>query len=98
MRPSTTRGAGRRPARGYEGAWRGEIGAELRDSVLIQKYLFRDAARIDVVVDGASHYREAADLIIAYAMGTLSYREARRRLLARFPGVAWRLARVAWSG
>ena len=34
----------------YECGWRGEIGAELRDSVLIQKYLFRDAARIDVVV------------------------------------------------
>ena len=37
-------------------------------------------------------------MIIGYAMGTLSYQAARRRLLARFPGVAWRLARVAWSG
>jgi geranylgeranyl reductase family protein len=77
----------------YERGWRGEIGAELRDSVLIQKYLFRDAARIDGVVGGASNHREVADLIIGYAMGTLPYRKARRRLLAQFPRVAWRLAR-----
>ena len=77
----------------YERGWRGEIGVELRDSVLIQRYLFRDAGRIDGVVGGASNHREVAGLIIAYAMGTLSYREVRRRLLAQFPRVAWRLAR-----
>jgi hypothetical protein len=36
-------------------------------------------------------------MIIAYAMGTLTYRQARRRLLRRFPRVAFRLARVALS-
>jgi geranylgeranyl reductase family protein len=76
----------------YECAWRDEIGAELRDSVLVQRYLFRDAARIDGVVGAASDYRDVADMIIAYAMGTLSYREARRHLLRRFPRVAARLA------
>jgi geranylgeranyl reductase family protein len=81
----------------YEDAWRAEIGAELRDSVLIQKYLFRDAARIEGVVGGASRFREVADLIIGYAMGTVSYREARRRVLRRFPRVLVRLARVAWG-
>jgi geranylgeranyl reductase family protein len=80
----------------YEDAWREEIGAELRDSVLIQKYLFREAARIDGVVGGASAFREVADMIIAYAVGTLSYREARRRLLTSFPGVAFRLVRETW--
>jgi geranylgeranyl reductase family protein len=85
--------AGRR----YERAWRDEIGAELRDSVLIQKYLFRDAARIDGVVGGASEFRDVADMIIAYAMGKVSYRQARRRLLRRFPRVVLRLLRVALS-
>jgi geranylgeranyl reductase family protein len=81
----------------YEDAWRGEIGGELRDSVLIQRYLFKDAARIEGVVGGAARFREVADMIIAYAMGTTSYREARRRLLWRFPRVAVRLAREALS-
>jgi hypothetical protein len=36
-------------------------------------------------------------MIIAYATGTLSYPEARRRLLSRFPGVAVPLARLAWG-
>ena len=82
----------------YVRAWRREIGAELRDSVLIQKYLFRDASRIDGVVSSADTYRQAADTIIAYAMGTISYAEARRRFLARFPRVVVRMARVALAG
>jgi geranylgeranyl reductase family protein len=77
----------------YERAWRDEIGGELHDSVLIQKYLFRGAARIDGVVGAAATFRDVADLIIAYAVGTMSYREARRRLLLRFPRVAFRLMR-----
>lgn len=82
----------------YVRAWRREIGGELRDSVLIQKYLFRDASRIDGVVSSAGTYRQAADTIIAYAMGTISYAEARRRFLARFPRVVVRMARVALAG
>jgi geranylgeranyl reductase family protein len=79
----------------YVAAWRREIGAELRDSLLIQKYLFRDAARIDGVVGGADTHREMGDMIIAYAMGTIPYRKARSRFLFRFPRVALRLAQVA---
>ena len=81
----------------YEDAWRAEIGGELRDSVLIQRYLFSDPERIDAVVSGASAFREVADMIIEYAMGTLLYREARRRLLRQFPRLAVRLVRVALS-
>jgi flavin-dependent dehydrogenase len=81
-------------ARRYVRSWKAEIGGELRDSVLIQKYLFRESRRIGAVVRGAAEYREIADLIIAYAMGTISYHEARRRVLTRFPRVAWRLARI----
>ena len=91
MRRSTTRGGGPRPARAYVRAWRREIGGELRDSVLIQRYLFRDVARIDGVVAGAGVHREVGDAIIAYAMGALSYRDARRLLLLRFPRALFRL-------
>jgi flavin-dependent dehydrogenase len=75
----------------YVRAWRREIGGELRDSLLIQKYLFRDAARIDGVVAGAGVHREVGDAIIAYVMGELSYREARRFLIRRFPRALFRL-------
>jgi geranylgeranyl reductase family protein len=78
-------------ARTYEGAWRREIGGELRDSVLIQKYLFRDPARIDRVVAGAGVHSAVGEAIIAYARGALSYREARRFLIRRFPRALFRL-------
>ena len=39
--------------RAYVRAWRREIGAELRDSVLIQKYLFHSPPRMDRVVRAA---------------------------------------------
>ena len=78
-------------ARTYVGAWRREIGGELRDSVLIQKYLFRDPVRIDRVVAGAGVHRAVGEAIIAYARGALSYREARRFLIRRFPRALFRL-------
>lgn len=81
----------------YVRSWRREIGAELRDSVLIQRYLFRDPLRIEGVVRGAQVFPEVAQMIIAYATGTLSYWEARRRLLGRFPRVALKLARLAFG-
>ena len=82
----------------YEDGWRREIGGELRDSLLIQRYLFRDPTRIDGVVRNADACRDVADLIIAYAAGTISYAKARRRILWQFPRVVFRLARVALSG
>jgi geranylgeranyl reductase family protein len=85
-------------ARAYVDAWRREIGGELRDSVLIQKYLFRDVARIDGVADGASVHRAVSDAIIAYATGELTYREARRFLIRRFPRALFRLLSGVRSG
>lgn len=84
-------------ARRYEDAWRKEIGAELRDALLIQRYLFRDPSRIDGVVRNAEAHRDLADLIIAYASGSVPYLVARRRILARFPRLVWRLARMAMA-
>ena len=85
-------------ARRYVRAWKREIGAELRDSRLIQQYLFRDAGRIAAVVKGASGRPALAQAIIAYAMGTVSYRAARRQVLSQFPRTALRLARIALFG
>jgi flavin-dependent dehydrogenase len=82
----------------YVSAWRREIGVELRDSVLIRKYLFRQARRVDGVVRGARSYPAVADMIVRYATGTISYRAARRRLLAGFPRVAFRLLRIGLFG
>lgn len=87
-----------RPAlarRTYVRAWKQEIGAELRDSVLVQKYLFHSAARMDRVVRGAQTQPEFSRILVDYASGRLSYRAARRQLLWRFPRLLPRLAWIA---
>jgi geranylgeranyl reductase family protein len=81
-------------ARRYAAACDHEIGVELRDSVLIQRYLFGDRRRIARVIDGAERERRTARLILDYAMGWRSYRAVRRRILFRSPLVA---AHLAWN-
>jgi geranylgeranyl reductase family protein len=79
------------PAQAYARLVDREIGSELRDSVLIQRYLFADRRRITAIID-AIHRRPAiTQLIIDYASGRCGYRELRRRILARSPGLALRL-------
>lgn len=68
-----------------------EIGAELRDSVAIQRFLFADRRRITQVVDGAPREAALTRLILDFACGGRSYRDLRRQLLARSPRLAWRL-------
>jgi flavin-dependent dehydrogenase len=82
----------------YVAAWRREIGVELRDSVLIRRYLFRDPRRVDGVVRGAQSFPMVADMIVGYATGTISYRAARRRLVAGFPRAALKLLRIGLFG
>ena len=89
--PARARGA-------YVRAWRREIGAELRDSVLIQKYLFHNPARMDRVVRGARTRPVFSEILVDYASGRLSYRAARRRLLWHFPRLLPRLAWLALRG
>jgi flavin-dependent dehydrogenase len=84
-----------RACRAYVKSWRREIGAELRDSVLVQKYLFSSPARMDRVVSGANARPEFSRILVDYASGRLSYRAARRRLLWYFPRLLPRLARIA---
>jgi len=84
--------------RGYVRLWKREIGAELRDSVLIQKYLFPNPARMDRVVRAARTRPEFPRILVDYASGRLSYGAARRRMLWHFPRLLPRLAWVALRG
>jgi geranylgeranyl reductase family protein len=92
-------GASRLAAR-YRRAVDGEIGAELRDSVLIQRYLFADPRRISRVVRGAEQAPEITRLILDFAIGRLSYAGVRRRMFTAAPllGVRlfWERLRMLW--
>jgi geranylgeranyl reductase family protein len=81
-------------ARRYHRAVRREIGAELRDSVLIQRYLFADRRRIAEVINGATDEPELTRMILDFAVGRLSYSSLRWRMLARVPRLA---AHLAWG-
>ncbi len=81
-----------RLAPSYAAACRREIGAELRDSVLIQQYLFRRASRVRAVVEGAAREAALVRLILEYAVGRREYRDLRRRMFARAPVFALRMA------
>jgi geranylgeranyl reductase family protein len=81
--------AGRAAAAGstaaYERSWRREIGAELRDAVLVQRHLLTTPARIDGLVGAARRAPHVADRLVRYAMGEVSYAAARRAVLVRSP-------------
>jgi flavin-dependent dehydrogenase len=89
-----SRGVPSRALRAYVRSWRREIGVELRDSVLIQRYLFSRHERIDRMVRIANARPEFSRLLVDYASGRLSYRSARRRLLRHFPRL---LPKFAWT-
>lgn len=78
-------------ARRYRRACDYEIGAELRDSVLLQRYLFADRRRIARIIAGAHHEATVTRWILDFVMGRQSYRTLRRRLLARSPLLIGRL-------
>jgi geranylgeranyl reductase family protein len=84
----------RRTAHRYRRACNYEIGAELRDSVLIQRYLFADRRRIAGVIAGAPREPAITRAILDFAIGRMSYRGVRRRMLVRMPGLA---ARFLWE-
>jgi geranylgeranyl reductase family protein len=94
-------GADRLQAR-YRRACEDEVGAELRDSVLVQRYLFADRRRIRRVIEGATRAPALTRLILDFAVGRLSYRTLRRRLLLKAPLLAVRFgaekARAVVSG
>jgi geranylgeranyl reductase family protein len=84
--------APRRAVDAYERAWRRELGPELRDAVLVQKYLFSSHARVANVIEGASASAALTALILDYFKGRVSYGTLRRRMMLRFPMTIVRLA------
>jgi geranylgeranyl reductase family protein len=88
----TADGGVARLAARYRRACNDEIGAELRDSVLIQRYLFADRRRITAMINGAERAATATRAIVDFVMGRRSYRSLRRSLLTRSPMLASRLA------
>ena len=72
----------------YRRAVNKEIGAELRDSVLLRRYLFTDRRRIARAVDGAVARSPMSRLIVDFAIGRLTYAALRRRLFLRAPLLA----------
>jgi len=62
-----------------------EIGAELRDSIRIQRYLFADSRRIGQLVAGANRERALTRLVVRFAAGRCAYRDLRRQILWRSP-------------
>jgi geranylgeranyl reductase family protein len=75
----------------YRRAVNKEIGAELRDSVLIQRYLFGDPRRIAAAIASAPREARMTKLILDLVTGRRSYRDVRRRMLLRAPLLASRL-------
>jgi len=80
----------------YDRLWSREIGAELRDAVRLQRYLFSSPARVGRAVRGAAAAGETVARILEYVRGDLSYGALRRRVMIRFPAAAFRLATERW--
>jgi len=71
-----------------------EIGAELRDSVLLQRYLFADRRRIARIINGAAYEPALTRTILDWLVGRVPYARARRAVVRKAPMVA---VRLAWS-
>jgi geranylgeranyl reductase family protein len=77
----------------YDRLWRREIGAELADSVLIQRYLFAKHERVSRAIRAGTSANGLMDILLAYMKGDLSYSSLRHRMLWRFPLTVVRMAR-----
>lgn len=78
-------------ALGYRRACDDEVGAELKDSVQIQRFLFADSRRIGQLIRAAQRSPAQTKTVLEYVSGRLSYRVARRRFVMRAPIAAFRL-------
>jgi geranylgeranyl reductase family protein len=75
----------------YERLWRTEIGAEMRDSRFLNRYVFADLGRVGRLVRGVHAYPPVADLLVDYATGADTYEGVRRRFLLKFPRIGSKL-------
>src|SRR5690606_27176440 len=78
----------------YEHLWRTEIGAELTDAAILQRYLFAAQSRVAGLVRRASGAGRLTSQLLRYVRGDLSYHALRRRIVMRHPLTAMKLARV----
>jgi geranylgeranyl reductase family protein len=78
----------------YNRACSREMGAELRDSVLLQRYMFADPSRIAALIAGAQRERVLTRLVLDFVCGRITYLGLRRSMLARAPLLA---ARLVWQ-
>jgi geranylgeranyl reductase family protein len=69
--------------RGYELAWKREIGLELSKSLKIQRLLMADSRRVDRIVRAAGRNPALKDALARYATGALSHPQFKRALMAR---------------
>jgi geranylgeranyl reductase family protein len=71
----------------YRTRWSAEIGAELVESVVLQRLLFEDARRIDALVDAAANGTPLVNAVTRWARGIETYAGLRRRIVLRNPVV-----------
>jgi flavin-dependent dehydrogenase len=76
----------------YERLWRREIGAEMRDSRVLSRYVFADLARVGRLVRGMRAHPPVTQLLVDYATGEDTYEGVRRRFLLKFPVIGAKLA------
>ncbi len=76
----------------YERLWRREIGAEMRDSRFLSRYVFADLSRVGRLVRGVRAYPPLAGLLADYATGAASYEAVRRKFILKFPRIGAKLA------
>jgi flavin-dependent dehydrogenase len=85
-------------ARAYSNACRREFGAELHDSVRVQRFLFSDRRRIARLVRSAQRDPAVGRMIAEYATGTTPYATLKRRAIFQAPlGAARILGARIWS-
>lgn len=69
--------------RGYEHAWKRELGDDLGQSVRLQKMLLRDPTLIDRLVRAAGRHATLAEILARYMTGTSTHAQFRRAMLRR---------------
>jgi geranylgeranyl reductase family protein len=75
----------------YERMWRREIGAEMRDSRFLSRYVFADLQRVGRLVRAVRAHPPVAGLLVDYASGADTYKGVRRRFVLRFPRIGAKL-------
>jgi hypothetical protein len=79
--------------RAYQRAWQKELGTELADAVIVQRYLFASHPRVARVIRAAAGMTGVTAQVLEFVQGRLSYASLRRRLLLRFPSTVFRMVR-----